>query len=217
MQQCKTISDGITFDDFKRIMKGQPNNDMVSSNLSTHQSKGWTESVNSSSTYKLRAYGSLANTNLIEEESLSDESLSEQRSLTPDFETCTHWKDMERAVTYSFVPPPRLFDEDEDSVAVAKTLSPLVANRKLQRRHREMRLAVHEASKRFDIKRTERQSKEEPAQAGLIMKRGATPPVELEDAHTRALFEAAARRCGRSRRNQTVSDVTGMLVKAPVE
>jgi len=182
---------------------------MVSSNISTHQSNG---------TYKLRAYGSLGTKHVSDliKEDLSDGSLSEQRSLIPDFETCTHWKDMDRAVTFSFVPPPRLVDEDEDFVAVA-TLSPLVAKRKLQRQLREMRLAVHEASKRFDIKRTERQSKEEPAQAGLIMKRGATPPVELEDAHTRALFEAAARRCGRSRRNQTVSDVTGMLVKAPVE
>lgn len=96
--------------------------------------------------------------------------------------------------------------------------SPLLVNRALYRKHREMRLAVLDASKQFDKKRHEILNKSPPVahRASLIMKRGERPPVELEDQHQRALFEAAARRCGRSRRlrNKTVSDVTGMLMRA---
>lgn len=101
------------------------------------------------------------------------------------------------------------------------SLSPLFVNRALYRKHREMRLAVLDASKQFDKKRHEIRDKSNPQvhRASLIMKRGERPPVELEDAHQRALFEAAARRCGRQTRsrrsrNKTVSDVTGMLMKA---
>mmetsp|Transcript_11369 Transcript_11369/g.14975 ORF Transcript_11369/g.14975 Transcript_11369/m.14975 type:complete len:109 (+) Transcript_11369:1-327(+) len=89
--------------------------------------------------------------------------------------------------------------------------SPLIVNRALYRRHREMRLGVLEASKQFDNARKFRQQKEK---AGLVMKRGAKPPIEIQDQHNRAMFEAAARRCGRAKRerNRTVSDVSGMLL-----
>mmetsp|Transcript_20890 Transcript_20890/g.45316 ORF Transcript_20890/g.45316 Transcript_20890/m.45316 type:complete len:791 (-) Transcript_20890:118-2490(-) len=91
--------------------------------------------------------------------------------------------------------------------------SPLVVNRALYRRHREMRLAVLDASKQFDNKRTNRENQQ---QAGLVMKRGAKPPVEIQDQHNRAMFEAAARRCGRTKRTRkkTVSDVTGMMMSS---
>ena len=89
--------------------------------------------------------------------------------------------------------------------------SPLVVNRALYRRHREMRMAVLDASKQFDTARKSRQQKEK---AGLVMKRGAKPPIEIQDQHNRAMFEAAAKRCGRAKRsrNKTVSDVTGMMM-----
>ena len=91
--------------------------------------------------------------------------------------------------------------------------SPLLVNRALYRKHREMRLAVLEASKQFDNKR---KTIQDSTQAGLIMKRGAKAPDALEDEHTRAMFEAAAQRGGRARRtrNKTVSDVTGMMAKS---
>ena len=91
--------------------------------------------------------------------------------------------------------------------------SPLIVNRALYRKHREMRLAVLEASKQFDFKRKTMQFS---TQAGLIMKRGAKAPDALEDKHQREMFEAAAQRGGRARRtrNKTVSDVTGMMAKA---
>ena len=92
--------------------------------------------------------------------------------------------------------------------------SPLTVNRALYRKHREMRLSILEASKQFDMKRKTM----EQGKAGLIMKRGEKAPVALEDKHTREMFEAAAKRCGRARRprNKTASDVTGMMAKAQV-
>jgi hypothetical protein len=89
--------------------------------------------------------------------------------------------------------------------------SPLVLNRVLYRKHREMRISILEASKQFDQKRKTLQA----SQAGLIMKRGAKAPDAMEDKHAREMFEAAAKRCGRARRsrNKTVSDVTGMMMQ----
>jgi len=106
-------------------------------------------------------------------------------------------------------------DSDFDEIANDQSMTSIAANRALYRKHREMRLAVLEASKQFDKKRNDIQNQSLQTHAGLIMKRGVKPPVEVEDAHARALFETAAKRCGRSRRakNRTVSDVTGMMSK----
>jgi hypothetical protein len=138
-----------------------------------------------------------------------------KKSLSHELKSGVEWDDGDRSASIAFLPSRT--DEDESSEFSLTSASPLMANRALYRRHRGMRLAVLEASKQFDKKRTDRQTKDIPVQAGLIMKRGTMPPVELEDAHTRALFDAAAKRCGRSRRtkNKTVSDVTGMLMKKP--
>lgn len=137
-----------------------------------------------------------------------------KKSRSHEFKTGVVWDDLDRSANIAFLPSK---SEESDTAEMTQTsASPLMANRALYRRHRGMRLAVLEASKQFDKKRTDRQTKDLPVQAGLIMKRGSMPPVELEDAHTRALFDSAAKRCGRSRRtkNKTVSDVTGMLMKS---
>jgi hypothetical protein len=117
--------------------------------------------------------------------------------------------------TSSLAMLPFMYGDESGEFHNDPSLTPLVANRAIYRRHRVMRMAVTEASKSFDRKRNERNAaKETPMQAGLIMKRGSKPPVELQDAHTRCLFDAAAKRCGRSgrARNKTTSDVTGMLL-----
>jgi hypothetical protein len=86
----------------------------------------------------------------------------------------------------------------------------LAINRTVYRKNREMRLAVLEASKTFDLKRNEKGMQA----AGLIMKRGVLTPAEIEDKHNRALFGEAAKRCGRPKtRNKTVSDVSELLDK----
>jgi len=110
-----------------------------------------------------------------------------------------------------------ILPSQSDSANTDASMTPLTANKALYRKHREMRLAVLDASKQFDKKRNDIQNRTHPTHAGLIMRRGVVPPVELEDSHARALFESAARKCGRApkrTRNKTVSDVTGMLMKA---
>ena len=182
LRQCASCEmDRITFEDFKKLMKGQSETKRPS-NLLTPSREMKRES--------------------------DREFLMEQRSsialLPPQL-------DLDRAATIAFLP---------NRVTELRTEldTPLVSNRALYRRNRLMRLSVIEASKQFDKKRQERASKKVHVRASLIMKHGVQPPEGLEETHTSALFEAAAKRCGRIRRsrNKTVSDVTGMMVKTPV-
>lgn len=211
MNQC-TAQDNINFDNFKKLMKGQPKE------VATPQSSFCRPGPE-------RSLGVLPEGESVDEhaaDSADDvgnaetpQHFQKKKSLSHEFKSGVVWDDMDRSASIAFLPSKT--DDDESSEISLSSASPLLANRALYRRHRGMRLAVLEASKQFDKKRTDRQTKDIPVQAGLIMKRGAMPPVELEDAHTRALFDAAAKRCGRTRRtkNKTVSDVTGMLMKSP--
>eukprot|EP00522_Entomoneis_paludosa_P007034 CAMPEP_0172445872 /NCGR_PEP_ID=MMETSP1065-20121228/5650_1 /TAXON_ID=265537 /ORGANISM="Amphiprora paludosa, Strain CCMP125" /LENGTH=822 /DNA_ID=CAMNT_0013196885 /DNA_START=74 /DNA_END=2542 /DNA_ORIENTATION=- len=202
----------ITYEDFKRLMKGQPQKaaavvlsvvpeESVKSNRSHLQSvpEGLTSSDASLSERDLR--------------------LNKNRRSRSYGAGSPMWGDNSDETAaggkVAGIMQP-LVDESKE----LENESPLVVNRALYRRHREMRLAVLEASKDFDHKRKFREQRE---QAGLVMKRGAKPPVEIQDQHNRAMFEAAARRCGRESsisngnnprrpRNKTVSDVTGMLM-----
>ena len=134
-------------------------------------------------------------------------------------DTTTSWHDkLSKSESAMTVPPSLVNGSSQSLIGSAEGLdaSSLLVNRALYRMHRELRLSVLEASKQFDMKRADIRNKDNMAtRAGLIMKRGATPPVELEDAHQRALYEAAANRAGRrkgqSRRTKTVSDVSGLL------
>lgn len=106
---------------------------------------------------------------------------------------------------------------------------PLLANREHYKKHRDLRVALCEASKAFDMKRQGRlvegtdKDLGSPLQcANLIMRRGSRAPADLESAHQRALVKAAVSRGGRhgsakhvktrQRRKRTQSDVTGMLL-----
>eukprot|EP00979_Chaetoceros_neogracilis_P002399 scaffold410_cov267-Chaetoceros_neogracile.AAC.47 len=117
-------------------------------------------------------------------------------------------------------------------------LTPLVANRKLYRAHRQMRLAVLEASKRFEeeqLRRTKAELQLEQAQqppdprhfgAGLVMKRGKKKEVSSNQIRhlmsermdtQKTMVDIAARKGGRGRRarKKTVSDMSGMLMMIP--
>jgi len=74
-QQCKTnTSDGITFDDFKQLMKGQPKNDKeLFLTLSMRRFKGSIESVNLNHSHEPSAY-TLLGSDFIKEESANMES-----------------------------------------------------------------------------------------------------------------------------------------------
>lgn len=118
-----------------------------------------------------------------------------------------------------------------------ETKSTLVVNRKLYRAHRQMRLAVLEASKRFEEQQTEHarqliiaareaEGSEDKGlgmiQAGLVMRHGHTKQVSSKDirnmlaenqAQQQLLVEQANRRGGRGRhsRKKTTSDISKML------
>jgi len=92
-----------------------------------------------------------------------------------------------------------------DRIIEDETMTPLAANKTLYRSNREMRLAVLEASKRFEEKQTQRSK--EPKKAGLVMKRSSCPSEQ-------DLLTTAKRRSGRgrTRRYRTCSDLTGMVM-----
>jgi len=237
LEECKAHLNRITFNDFKRLMKGQPkekighpaipaavpmiqaSTSLMGTDARLHVVPETEEKASGPDLDKYLA-GELSeeidnprevfkkkrsrsyeqHSSGWEEESKSLSSLA--------FSVSSDGRDVSRALLLS--------DEDDKILKDSSTrMSPLLVNRALYRRHREMRLAVLEASKQFDKKRNERRDE---GSAGLIMRRGAKPPVELEDEHNRKMFEAAAKRCGRAKRtrNKTVSDVTGMLLKAKV-
>lgn len=218
LTQCGSKLDRITFSEFKLLMKGQTQTEqtMTAMNLSIRSStRGGVNlpvvlegdqpndslSANVSGILPDEEMPSRAEFPKKRAQSLSERGLawneSSSGSLTKSIVLLSHGT------------------KQGEGIINDKNVTPLVANRTLYRKHREMRMSVLEATKQFDKKRNDVNAKN-LSKAGLIMKRGSTAPSELEDVHARALFEEAAKRCGRSRRsrNKTVSDVTEMLNKA---
>mmetsp|Transcript_21975 Transcript_21975/g.36368 ORF Transcript_21975/g.36368 Transcript_21975/m.36368 type:complete len:1054 (-) Transcript_21975:893-4054(-) len=126
--------------------------------------------------------------------------------------------------------------EGIDSIIKDETKTPLVVNRQLYRAHRQMRLAVLDATKRFEeqqairareilmAQRDDEGGSEElgPVGAGLVLRHGLRRQVSSEAVGTwlkktmeeqAVLVQKANRRGGRgrSRRQKTISDMTGML------
>jgi hypothetical protein len=239
LSECKAHMDAITYSDFKRLMKGQPKEAAIA-----------TLSGGLDASAIMMKRGGAAETSLMsvpeeKRQSPSDcDFLSDRDEADPSLGRHTRSRSFDqkespdsmrslpprpappiRDASLAFILPSKAEDEYIAEIN-DMSMSSLVVNRAIYRKHREMRLAVQEASNQFDLRRNERRSSinalapVQLSQAGLIMKRGKLPPVELEDAHQRALFAAAAKRCGRTRtrtkrtRNKTVSDVTGMLLKS---
>jgi hypothetical protein len=135
------------------------------------------------------------------------------------------------------LPETRQQRTDIEAVLHDSTKSALVVNRQLYRAHRQMRLAVLEASKRFEEQQTahardlilaqrEAEGNNEHGhvmiQAGLVMRHGHKKQVSSEairtlllenQAQQQALVEKANRRGGRGRRSRkkTISDMSGMM------
>jgi len=122
-------------------------------------------------------------------------------------------------------------EEEIDTLIKDETKTPLVVNRKLYRAHRQMRLAVLEASKRFEdqqIKRTkeELQANERFVAAGLVMRHGHKKELSSEAIRTlmkekqkeqHQRLEVANKRGGRGKRTRkkTISDMSAMLTLVP--
>jgi hypothetical protein len=129
-------------------------------------------------------------------------------------------------------------DPKQKEVIINKNKSNLQVNRQLYRAHRQMRLSVVEASKRFEeqqarhvrdvlIAQNEAEGENDGQglgmiQAGLVMRRGEKKIVSSEDIRSlldeyksqqQALFEKANKRGGRGRRTRkkTISDMSGMI------
>lgn len=129
--------------------------------------------------------------------------------------------------------PEHTHDEKEiENLIKDETVTPLVVNRKLYRAHRKMRLAVLEASKRFEDQQIQRtreqiraqQKKDEPRRfgAGLVMRHGHKKELSTssirelmkeKERQRQEMVEVANRRGGRGKRTRkkTISDMSGML------
>jgi hypothetical protein len=126
----------------------------------------------------------------------------------------------------------------EVHVIADSTVSPIAVNRSIYRAHREMRIAILEASKGFEEDRARRVEAKRIAlgatnghlpiiarRAGLVMRRGSGPDfisgsllsdiIGMADVGScQELLDHASERGGRpgrTRRKKTVSDMTGML------
>lgn len=136
----------------------------------------------------------------------------------------------------AIVMPEHLHNQKEvDSIIKDETKTPLVVNRQLYRAHRQMRLAVLEASKRFEEQRAEMEIERLKAanpktvpSAGLTMRHGHKKELSSESLRHIMMqnqknqntdLEKANRRGGRGRRSRkkTVSDMAGMLSSVPTE
>jgi hypothetical protein len=224
LQECAAHMDRITYSDFKRLMKGQPKETNAAGSCVPPDLKS-ESSLQSVPEEKRQSLADIPP--VIDEDEplihhhprsrsfdLQDSQHDSIRSLPPLQPTT-----LNRDASLALLLPSKAEGAYEAAINDSSKSS-LVVNRAMYRKHREMRLAVQEASKEFDLTRNQRRTSisnntVQYTKNGLIMKRGAVPPVELEDGHQRALFAAAAKRSGRARktRNKTVSDVTGMLLR----
>jgi len=122
--------------------------------------------------------------------------------------------------------------KDVDKLTNDESDTPLVVNRKLYRAHRQMRLAVLEASKRFEDEQVNRTKAELQAEKsvifapGLVMKHGHCKELSSGAIHSlmkekqekqQQLMQAANKRGGRGRRTRkkTNSDMSGMFSTSP--
>jgi hypothetical protein len=134
--------------------------------------------------------------------------------------------------TSNFVVVPSRTKDELGQLIKDKSKTPLVVNRALYRKNRELRFAVMDASKEFDLKRqarkmqfTSKRGALSPS-AGLVMRRGGSVPSPVphprsESGHvTNVLLSTkseqvheASRKSGRPRRvrKKTLSDISGML------
>lgn len=128
------------------------------------------------------------------------------------------------------------YSNEIDTLIKDESKTPLVVNRTLYRAHRQMRLAVLEASKRFEDQQTQRAREmliakgEEAGEndpigthgAGLVLRHGEKRKITSEavrnwliqnEKRQEALVEKANRRGGRgkTRRKKTISDMSGLL------
>lgn len=255
MRQCKCKSERITYDDFRLLMKGQRRETMTGQRRGSLIWGNTSEMLHLSEITESGIEEETEEEMALSSSSEESYDSSGQRKSKPgarsknaifrrkrsrSFDDSHHnaskkwFIDDEEGPRKGRRPslPPKLCPISTPKGEIVKVLAndaktPLMVNRTQYLKHRDLRVAVVEASKSFDIKCQER-SQQGLGSPGLIMKRGDMTPSHLEDAHQKALFDAAVRRCGRlslcrsthdspagggrrQRRKKTVSDMTGMI------
>lgn len=209
--ECKCKLNRIYFEDFKKLMKGQPKDIAVAPKLASIPSGA---ELHDNAIIEDVVRRSACNAMEDNAQTSPSRSYGKPRSASYELKSPKTWEDetteTRDASSARHIPTRSMLGPVNSMKELDPDLSPLASNRALYRKHREMRLAVLDASKQFDSKRKNRSN---PGQAGLTMRRGSILlPAELDDTHTRALFANAAHRSGRrTRREKTVSDVTGMI------
>lgn len=194
LAQCNT-SEKLSFADFKYIMKGQGTDirgSMRNSALATQLSRAKGPG------------GSLGR--LPENFQVSDGSLSNLfLEPTPPLERASADKVFGNASTSQIAYFGAGEAEDDEEV------TPIVANRALYRKHREMRLAVLEASKEFDKRHHEKTGA--AYHAHLTMKRDDSSSSDR--GQDDSIYGIAAKRYGlrTNKKTKTKSDLTGMFAK----
>lgn len=248
MHQCSCKSERIQYEDFLALMKGQ------SRRKSDRPSKIWNPQMAASLHSELKEEYDDDDSDA--EAATPDESKPpieveiakgsnnyfRKRSKSFDdlsLTSSTDSPDLRRPSYQPRVRPSMAADGNVVEFITAAARGPLLANREQYKKHRDLRIALCEASKAFDMKTgalhattVDKEMRSPHQGANLIMKRGSLAPPDLESAHKQAVFDAAVRRGGRHgyfkragmighRRKRTQSDVTGMLLtpahETPIE
>jgi len=230
MLECSCKDDRISYDDFLFLMKGQSRRESKRPFViwSPQAVAAMPSQLSKITDNDSRSSG---------EEAERDNKYFRKRSKSFDELSLGSFdsSQVERRLSYPQKVRPSIGGDDDLVKFVAdQAKGPLIANREQYKKHRDLRTALLEASKVFDRKRQAHNAAMQGEEvigsphhgANLIMKFGSEAPSDLETAHQRALFNAAASRGGRHgakkhakaghRRKRTQSDVTGMLL-SPVE
>lgn len=185
--------DCITFDDFLMLMKGQEPVEAPAARVTN---------INRTAIESIPEEGYVISENAIEREDFSRQIMyRKMRSRSMD-----HTPKRVSLLTQQHKNIGNVIKDDSKS--------PLVVNRSLYRAHRDMRLAVLEASKRFEEKRAKRQENDG---AALPMMRRESTVASSSSWNKKAPSDQqiklvnACHRGGRSMREKTVSDVSGLF------
>jgi len=232
INDCKCEIERIMYDDFLLLMKGQTREvGILKEESFARRFKGLqvahedyltkTEEVGVTSEHVNQVLVSAGAENAaiskVDSFAPSEEKISADR---PAFKKPTHIIHRSRSMDHKMSVPMVTEDEKVDKRAamvkmdslraLLDTKSPLVINKVIYRAHREMRLAVLEASKRFEEKQAQRKRG-----AGLVMRRGSISKEATKQHREREMIEKARRCGGRTQKYRTASDLSGMILAGP--
>lgn len=205
LKDCKAHPDRITFTDFKALMNGRPKKGATAvTPLDVVMEQNRPENGRD-----VPRHGDFDTNEVYHVQQLSSRSQSQKSSNS-------FWDGNDssepRNIKMSGSGAVLRCEEGDASLHFVDANSNLLATKRdLFRKRLEMRLAVLEASKRFDKKLKDMNRIISPRRAGLIMKRVDEDRVEDDFAPLRSIGRNASATRTRPDRKKTVSDVTGLF------